>query len=199
MKLKERLFVLFLGCVLCVSLSGCGETVKTASSGVSQTTPSAQQSTVSTVLSEGETVRSNASSEALSPFEQKFSQNPIDADYQADSKKALSMVDMVGLADRYSEIWLNEEAAAYDFLLEKSSPDDKEAIKKEQEDWVNQKSQDLSQIQMQTSSMGNMANLEYSSRTLSYYKNKTKALYEKIYQIDPNFSYHYAGKGAAVG
>ena len=198
MKLKERLFVLFLGCVLCVSLSGCGEAVKTISSDAAQTT-SSTQSTVSTVLSEGETVRSNASSEALSPFEQKFSQNPIDADYEADSKKALSMVDMVGLADRYSEIWLNEEAAAYDFLLEKSSPDDKEAIKKEQEDWVNQKSQDLSQIQKQTSSMGNMANLEYSSRTLSYYKNKTKTLYEKIYQIDPNFSYHYAGKGAAVG
>lgn len=198
MKLKERLFVFFLGCILCVSLSGCGEAVKTTSSGATQTT-SSTQSTVSTVLSEGDTVRSNVSSEALSPFEQKFSQNPIDADYQADSKKALSMVDMVALADRYSEIWLNEETAAYDFLLDKSSENDKEAVKKEQEDWVNQKSQDLSQIQTQTSSMGNMANLEYSSRTLSYYKNKTKALYEKIYQIDPNFSYHYAGKGAAVG
>ncbi|MCI1952247.1 MAG: hypothetical protein LKJ50_07195 [Clostridiales bacterium] len=198
MKLKERLFVFFLGCILCVSLSGCGEVVKTTSSGAVQTT-SSTQSTVSTVLSEGDTVRSNVSSEALSPFEQKFSQNPIDADYQADSKKALSMVDMVALADRYSEIWLNEETAAYDFLLDKSSENDKEAVKKEQEDWVNQKSQDLSQIQTQTSSMGNMANLEYSSRTLSYYKNKTKALYEKIYQIDPNFSYHYAGKGAAVG
>ncbi|MCI2161436.1 MAG: hypothetical protein LKK39_05920 [Oscillospiraceae bacterium] len=198
MKLKERLFVFFLGCILCVSLSGCGEAVKTTSSGAVQTT-SSTQSTISTVLSEGDTVRSNVSSEALSPFEQKFSQNPIDADYQADSKKALSMVDMVALADRYSEIWLNEETAAYDFLLDKSSENDKEAVKKEQEDWVNQKSQDLSQIQTQTSSMGNMANLEYSSRTLSYYKNKTKALYEKIYQIDPNFSYHYAGKGAAVG
>ncbi|CAB1243367.1 MAG: hypothetical protein SOH93_06260 [Oscillospiraceae bacterium] len=198
MKLKERLFVFFLGCILCVSLSGCGEAVKTTSSGATQTT-SSTQSTVSTVLSEGDTVRSNVSSEALSPFEQKFSQNPIDVDYQADSKKALSMVDMVALADRYSEIWLNEETAAYDFLLDKSSENDKEAVKKEQEDWVNQKSQDLSQIQTQTSSMGNMANLEYSSRTLSYYKNKTKALYEKIYQIDPNFSYHYAGKGAAVG
>ena len=123
-------------------------------------------------------------------FEEKFLQNPIDTAYQGEMDLAMSNVDMIDTANKYKDIWLSEIDAAYKYLLDLTSGDEKGAYKLDQQNWLDQSAADLQEIR-EAAGSGSMASVTVATNTMEYYRSRAKALYAEVYRYDPGYSYAF--------
>lgn len=127
-------------------------------------------------------------------FDEKFQDNPIDKAYIQDNNQAISNKDMVEVSEKYAGIWREEVAAAYDALLEKVTDERKETLKKEQQAWSDGTEAALQEFHDDAQAVGgSMAQVDEASRVMDYYRGRAATLYEELYALDPNFTYHFAG------
>lgn len=216
--MKKRLFVSLLAVCIAASLfAGCTNQQKPEPAPDSSALPvsssdapsSSVEETVEGESSEGAPVSSTppASQPAESSpgqvlpvetenkdFDTKFANNPIDKAYIKDNNNAISNRDMVEVSDKYAEIWKKEVSSAYEKLLEKVSADRRETLKAEQKAWSDGTEAALQEIEEEAAAVGGtMAQVDASSRVMDYYRSRAAKLYEELYQVEPGYSYDFAG------
>ena len=127
-------------------------------------------------------------------FDEKFADNPIDQAYIQDNNQAISNKDMVEVSQKYAEIWREEVAYAYETLLEKVSDDRKATLESEQQAWSDGTEAALEEFRADAQAVGGtMAQVDEASRVMDYYRSRAVELYEELYAIDPNYTYHFEG------
>ncbi len=127
-------------------------------------------------------------------FDEKFADNPIDQAYIQDNNQAISNKDMVEVSQKYAEIWREEVAYAYETLLEKVSDDRKATLESEQQAWSDGTEAALEEFRADAQAVGGtMAQVDEASRVMDYYRSWAVELYEELYAIDPNYTYHFEG------
>ena len=127
-------------------------------------------------------------------FDEKFADNPIDQAYIQDNNQAISNKDMVEVSQKYAEIWREEVAYAYETLLEKVSDDRKATLESEQQAWNDGTEAALEEFRADAQAVGGtMAQVDEASRVMDYYRSRAVELYEELYAIDPNYTYHFEG------
>ena len=98
------------------------------------------------------------------------------------------------VSEKYAGIWREEVAAAYDALLEKVTDERKETLKKEQQAWSDGTEAALQEFHDDAQAVGgSMAQVDEASRVMDYYRGRATTLYEELYALDPNYTYHFAG------
>lgn len=120
-----------------------------------------------------------------------FSENPLDAAYTAELEDATSTGKMIGIINKYLELWKDEVDAAYRTLMEKTSGDAKEDIRSQQETWINETDSNIQAIQDGVEGDGSARQLEIASQIMAYYRARAATLYSQLFQIDPDFSFIY--------
>ncbi len=120
-----------------------------------------------------------------------FSENPLDAAYTAELEDATSTGKMIGIINKYLELWKDEVDAAYRTLMEKTSGDAKEDIRSQQETWINETDSNIQAIQDGVEGDGSARQLEIASQIMAYYRARAATLYSQLFQIDPDFSFVY--------
>ena len=128
-------------------------------------------------------------------FNKLFAQNPIDKAYKADSENAASTVDMIALAEKYTEIWQAEIDAGYKKLLEKAPADKKEGFKSKQASWVDETPAALKKIETDAQAGGSLAQVDVAGQTMEYYRARAAAIYKNLYTYDKKFTYAYKAAG----
>lgn len=127
-------------------------------------------------------------------FDTKFRDNPIDKAYIKDNNNAISNRDMVEVSDKYAEIWKKEVSSAYEKLLEKVTAERRGTLKAEQKAWSDGTEAALREIEDEAAAVGGtMAQVDASSRVMDYYRSRAAKLYEELYQVEPGYSYDFAG------
>lgn len=122
-----------------------------------------------------------------------FSQNPLDIDYNAELDEATSTGKMVGIINKYIDLWKTEVDSAYQTLMKKTSGEAKTAIREEQSEWVSGTGAAIESIQNNASGNGSSRQLEIAGEILAYYRARAATLYSQLFQIDPDFSFAYQG------
>lgn len=120
-----------------------------------------------------------------------FSANPLDAAYTAELEDATSTGKMIGIINKYLELWKVEVDAAYRTLMEKTTGDAKEDIRSQQETWINETDANIQAIQDGVEGDGSARQLEIASQIMAYYRARAATLYSQLFQIDPDFSFVY--------
>ena len=187
MKKNVWIAVLAAAMVSAVSLAGCGsgEPVQPeASSAVvsSHTAPSSVESEASS---------SEAPSESGNDFEAVFAANALDADYEAQMETVSTTREIISVANTFAGLWNTEISNAYTQLLTTDGIDVK-AIEADQRDWYNNLSDELEKIQQSVEGDGSTTQTERAILIKDFYREKAKALYEQLYQINPDYTYAYA-------
>ena len=188
---------LLIGCLLAssvaaVSLAGCGSdapapetSAEAVSSTASYETPRADEGPSSSPEADA--------SEAVSDsgFEAYFAENPLDADYEIQMGTAYNTQEIVSVANTYAGLWRSEISHAYARLLEEADDDSAAEIEADQESWNNHLESALDQISQSIGGDGSAIQAERAVRVKEFYREKAKELYEKLYQLDPDYTYQY--------
>lgn len=154
---------------------------------------------VSSAASKGGSVSQNGPVKTIQTdseaFNKVFQSNPIDKKYIAEMKNALSNVDMVRVSNKYSDIWQKEITHAYNSLqdaLKADSTTKWKDIEADQKTWESGKDAALKKIisDAQTAG-GSMAQVEASSKTMDFYRDRAAKLYRELYELNKSYAYAY--------
>lgn len=131
-------------------------------------------------------------------FNEKFAANPIDEKYIAESNKAVSNIDMIGVSDKYRDVWKAEADHAY-AELEKHMMTDSSGkpaqYRAEQEKWRSDQKAALQKIADDAQAAGgSMARVDEASKVMDYYRSRAAQLYRELYGYDKDYAYAYAEK-----
>ena len=126
-------------------------------------------------------------------FNEVFLQNPIDKDYNRQSKTAETTQQMVELAEKYITIWDAEIDSAYTRLYNHLDADGRQALKNEQDHWRVGLEKAIQKIydDAAADSDGTIAQVAASSGVMEYYKNRAIELYERLFTYEPELTYVY--------
>jgi uncharacterized protein YecT (DUF1311 family) len=127
-------------------------------------------------------------------FNKKFQKNPIDAAYIESMNNALSTVDMEETANKYAKLWEKEIIHAYASLKTSlaSDPAKWSTVETEQKTWEKGKDAALKKITDEAmAGGGTVARVQASSDVMEYYRKRAAALYLRLYEVDPNYTYAY--------
>lgn len=130
-------------------------------------------------------------------FVQLFAENPLDAAYAKEAGDAASTGQMLGVMNRYIELWKLEVDGVYQKLMEVTAGESKESIRSQQQEWVDSTGETLRLIESDTQGDGTARQLEICGQILSYYRARAASLYSQLYQIEPGFSYQFSESDAA--
>lgn len=177
---KKALVAILLGSVASVLLfSACNESNNTSST------------VVSSQIVESSTETS---------FDEYFAQNPIDKDYDSLSQETFDNIGMVSLEADFLNVWKKEAEQAYVKLLDLLPDEEESALEKEQQEWrIDIEKQQEALSTTDSDEGGSMRNLSINVQIKDLYKERAKALYERIYQYDKNFAYFYESIEEAKG
>lgn len=120
-----------------------------------------------------------------------FSENPLDADYTAELEDATSTGKMIGIINKYLELWKTEVDTAYRTLMEKTTGEAKEDIRTQQETWIDETDENIQAIQDGVEGDGSARQLEIASQIMAYYRARAATLYSQLFQIQPDFTFAY--------
>lgn len=126
-------------------------------------------------------------------FNKMFADNPLNQQFEADSREVENESDMRALTIRYGELWKQEAQDAYEKLsaLLKEVPAQKEKLIESQEKWeasLGEIEQGFIQEASEQGVRGTQAMLAADSAMMNYYKGRAAVLYEQIYQLTQTFS-----------
>ncbi len=125
-------------------------------------------------------------------FNMLFAENPIDKAYKDDQGDALSNVDMIHVANTFSEIWQNEIDSAYKRLLESSSGTEKDKFKAEQEKWVEDTPEALRRISENAAATGgSLSQVIEAGDVMEYYRARAAAIYRELYTYEKALNLEY--------
>lgn len=120
-----------------------------------------------------------------------FSENPLDANYTAELEDATSTGKMIGIINKYIELWKTEVDTAYRFLMENTSGEAKQDIRTQQETWIDETDDNIQAIQDGVEGDGSARQLEIASQIMAYYRARAATLYSQLFQIQPDFTFAY--------
>ncbi len=126
-----------------------------------------------------------------------FSENPLDADYTAELEDATSTGKMIGIINKYLELWKTEVDTAYRTLMEKTTGDAKEDIRTQQETWIDETDENIQAIQDGVEGDGSARQLEIASQIMAYYRARAATLYSQLFQIQPDFTFAYESNASS--
>lgn len=211
MKIQKKLLLglLCLAVLLPAFLTGCGQQTETPSSSedsaVSQTESTESSETSSTPGSDLKDDSSSSASESSGGHSQilpdisaddpefavLFSENPLDAAYSVELEDATSTGKMIGIINKYIDLWKAEIDAAYKSLMEKTSGDAKAAIRKEQEEWLDGLDEAIKKIEEEAQGDGSARQLEIAAQIMANYRARAASLYSQLFQIDHTVTFQY--------
>ncbi len=175
-----------------------------ASQEVSSETPSSQAVSSGTSASEAVQPGSVSSQGGIvktistdsKKFNEKFKKNPIDASYAKAIQKAFSNTSMEEVFDKYVGVWQKEIDHAYSTLKKDLASDPAKWKQAEdgQKAWKNGKDAALKKIADDAAEAGgSYAQVQASSDTMEYYRERAAALYRMLYDCDKNYAYAFSG------
>ena len=83
---------------------------------------------------------------------------------------------MIGIINKYLELWKTEVDAAYRTLMEKTSGDAKEDIRTQQETWIDETDDNIQAIQDGVEGDGTARQLEIASQIMAYHRARAATL-----------------------
>ena len=217
MKIQKKLLLglLCLAVLLPAFLTGCGQQTETPSSSedsaVSQTESTESSETSSAPVSDLKDDSSSSGEDTSSASESSgghsqilpdisaddpefavlFSENPLDAAYSVELEDATSTGKMIGIINKYIDLWKAEIDAAYKSLMEKTSGDAKAAIRKEQEEWLDGLDEAIKKIEEEAQGDGSARQLEIAAQIMANYRARAASLYSQLFQIDHTVTFQY--------
>lgn len=211
--MKKMVWLLAVLCAAGLICSGCNKaedassaaSSSTVSSAISQEASSGQNSSAVSgqesssansqggSVSQGEMVKTESTdSEA---FNAKFKQNPIDAKYIPEMKKAMSNTAMAAVSSKYAGIWEKEINHALSELEDQldSDSDKKAKVEEEQKEWEAGRAAALKKISDDAQTLGgSMARVEAASKGMDFYRSRAAALYRELYDCEPDYTYAFS-------
>lgn len=139
-----------------------------------------------------ETSSQQDSDQSEESFEKKFSENPLDAAYNAQMDAVTTNLDMINTTTTFAGLWNDEVNHAFDLLLKATDGSAKAAVEKQKEQWEDELESKLQDIAESVTGDGSAIRLERAMRVKDFYRTQAMNLYEQLYQYDKDFTYIYA-------
>lgn len=154
--------------------------------------PSSSESS-SPVNSQGSSFMPEISSDNKA-FLSKFASNSLDFAYEEELESAFSASEWVAISKKYSDFWEEEINNAYKCLL--VEVDDTASIKNEQINWISFCEDKISEIETNVQAEGgSLARFNAANKIMLIYRERAAALYEDLYEYDPDFSFSFVANG----
>lgn len=122
-------------------------------------------------------------------FQERWTNNPIDASYHKENETAESTTDIIRLAEKYESIWSAEVDSAYKRLITVSGSDAN--VKMEQKAWSDGRTAALQKIAADNAGNGSGAKIATAVGVMDYYRQRAQALYLELYQYDHQFKFQF--------
>lgn len=127
-------------------------------------------------------------------FNKLFAGNSIDKAYKDGQCDAFSNVDMIDVANKFSEIWQKEIDSAYKRLLAAASGAEKDKFKAEQEKWVEDTPEALRKIsETAAATGGSLSQVIEAGDVMEYYRARAAAVYRELYPYEKALNLEYQG------
>lgn len=125
-------------------------------------------------------------------FNKLFADNPIDKAYKDGQGDAFSNVDMIDVANKFSEIWQKEIDSAYKRLLAAADGAEKDKFKAEQEKWVENTPEALRKISENAAATGgSLSQVIEAGDAMEYYRARAAAVYRELYSYEKALNLEY--------
>lgn len=195
--MKKRTLAILAAVAIAASaaLTACGGTGdETGNQGenVPEAVSSAIRADESSSAAESEAATQDDSAPTLDGFEKKFSENPLDAAYNAQMETVTTNQDMISTTTTFAGLWKDEVNHAFDLLLKATDGSARADVEKQKEQWEDELESKLQDIAESVNGDGSAIRLERAMRVKDFYRTQAMDLYEQLYEYDKDFTYIYA-------